>query len=474
MARENQGLQIALIIFVMLTIILGVTTYLCFRKWDDADKAKEVAAASAGKNEQLARKNAEDAEKLKKWIGVATTDSVDAIKDTFDKDMGKYAASLPAQDQVYRNLLDKMYNTIKQRSEELTDAKLEIPKREDDYKKSLEAKEAQVAEFRSSHDAAVSDLDNERTKFQTDRERISRDKTRLQGDLQAMRKESNERLAKVDAQLTKSETENKKLGDVVVKQGEIIDRYGGGLMAGAANGEITWVVQRNSTVWINLGRADGLMRQVTFSVYPFDVVDMTAKGAAKGKIEITEILGDHMAQGRITEDEVTRPILPKDKIYTPLWSPGERRHFALAGVMDLYGDGRNDLEALKNLIAINGGIVDCYIDDAGKQHGEITVNTNCLILGTAPTDKESDSRMVTTFTKVLKDVDQLRLPKTQLSDLLQRMGWRNMSPVIRYGRGANAKDFAPKPEGGVLKKSTGRVTDIFEKRQPPKAPASAF
>ena len=31
MARENQGLQIALIVFVMLTIILGVTTYLFFR-----------------------------------------------------------------------------------------------------------------------------------------------------------------------------------------------------------------------------------------------------------------------------------------------------------------------------------------------------------------------------------------------------------------------------------------------------------
>jgi hypothetical protein len=474
MARENQGLQIALIIFVMLTIILGVTTYLCFRKWDDADKAKEVAAADAGKQKEQARLNGEHAEKLKTWIGVAPTDTIDAVKDAFDKDMEKYAASLPPQDRKYRILLDKMLDTIRRRSDELTDAKLEIPTREDAYKKSLDAKEAQVAEFRSKYDAATADLDNERTKFQTDRERISREKTRLAGDLQAVRKESKERLDKIDAQLTKAEGENKKLGDIVVNQGEKIEKITGGLMAGAANGEVTWVVQRNSTVWINLGRADGLMRQVTFSVYPYDVADMTAKGAAKGKIEVTEILGDHMAQARITEDEVTRPILPKDKIYTPLWSPGERRHFALAGVMDLYGDGRNELEALKNLITLNGGVVDCYIDNAGKQHGDITVNTNCLILGKAPTDKESDARMVTTFTKVLKDVDQLRLPKIQLADLLQRMGWKNMSPVIRYGRGANAKDFAPKPEGGVSKKSTGRVTDIFEKRQPPKAPASAF
>ena len=31
MARENQDLQIALIVSVMLTIILGVATFLCYR-----------------------------------------------------------------------------------------------------------------------------------------------------------------------------------------------------------------------------------------------------------------------------------------------------------------------------------------------------------------------------------------------------------------------------------------------------------
>ncbi len=36
MARENQGLQIGLIIFVMLTIVLGVTTYLFFRQYEEA------------------------------------------------------------------------------------------------------------------------------------------------------------------------------------------------------------------------------------------------------------------------------------------------------------------------------------------------------------------------------------------------------------------------------------------------------
>ena len=49
MARENQGLQIALIIFVILTIILGVTTFLFFRQYEEATaKAEDL-------NKQLAQ-----------------------------------------------------------------------------------------------------------------------------------------------------------------------------------------------------------------------------------------------------------------------------------------------------------------------------------------------------------------------------------------------------------------------------------
>ena len=35
--------------------------------------------------------------------------------------------------------------------------------------------------------------------------------------------------------------------------------------------------------------------------------------------------------------------------------------------MDLDGDGKSDLQTVKNLITMNGGVVDCYVDDKGKQ-----------------------------------------------------------------------------------------------------------
>ena len=44
-ARENQGLQIALIIFVMLTIVLIVTTFLFFRNYQEAQEKNKALTA---------------------------------------------------------------------------------------------------------------------------------------------------------------------------------------------------------------------------------------------------------------------------------------------------------------------------------------------------------------------------------------------------------------------------------------------
>ena len=55
-ARENQGLQIALISFVILTILLSVFTYLLFSNWKEADLKMTAAskAESDAKSKQAA------------------------------------------------------------------------------------------------------------------------------------------------------------------------------------------------------------------------------------------------------------------------------------------------------------------------------------------------------------------------------------------------------------------------------------
>jgi hypothetical protein len=232
-------------------------------------------------------------------------------------------------------------------------------------------------------------------------------------------------------------------------------------------GEVKWVNQQNGTVWINLGRADSLDRQISFSVYSADSTDL-GKATKKASIEVTKLLGDHMAEARVLEDKVSDPILPGDKIHTPIWSPGDQRHFALAGLIDVDGDGSSDQPYVLNLIRMNGGVVDAYVDEAAKDRpvvGKITTGTRYLILGAAPTDAKGDSHNMKNYSAMIGAADAAGVEKITAAQLLEMMGNPSGPKVVRYGA-AGAKDFKPTLPEGVQRKSGGAVSDLFKQRRP--------
>jgi len=141
---------------VMLTIILAVTTYLFYRQYDEWFTTAKNETAKASKSAADARKNGDDANELKRMLGVAPTEGVDAIKDTlFKDDMKKYGYAYPEESRFYRPLLEKMSKTINQRNAELADEKAKIPKLEDDFKKREAARDLQVKQFQDASTKAT-------------------------------------------------------------------------------------------------------------------------------------------------------------------------------------------------------------------------------------------------------------------------------------------------------------------------------
>jgi hypothetical protein len=116
MARENQGLQIALIVFVMLTLILGVTTFVFYRQWDQEKNKFAAAEQEKGKvTKDLAAAQSEIVE-LKRILGFGAADTMQVIGQEVLKDMQLTAASLPEADRVYRKVVQHLNDTVQKKN----------------------------------------------------------------------------------------------------------------------------------------------------------------------------------------------------------------------------------------------------------------------------------------------------------------------------------------------------------------------
>ncbi len=464
MARENQGLQIALIIFFMLTIVLGVTTFWCFKGWEEAEKDAETANSTAMAKTTAARGLTEERDQVKKYLGFEGQEDLEAVTTQYTEDMEKYGGTYPVRDETldYHKLLDHLFKASEKKNAELTDVQDRITGIEAAHARLLAQEQQQKATFETAKESARTRLTTVETTAKSERDRMVAENTGYKTQMDAAQKVSDDKLLGMEADLTEA-------GRRIVSLTQLNDRKAAKLEAltketiDVPDGEIRWVNQHDQTVWINVGRADALGRQITFAVYPIDITNLTQAGK-KAKIEVTQILGEHLAEARVIEDSISNPIMIGDKIHTPLWSPGDRKRFALAGFFDVDEDDKSDLHIVRNLIQMNGGSVDCWIDDEGKAHNEMNQNIRYLVLGKAP---EED---VPAYTKLITRAEELGIQKIQLGDLLQQMGWKDQSPVIRFGKGANPNDFRARAPDGVPKVSTGNVSDLFRPRRPPTKP----
>ena len=466
MARENQGLQIALIIFVILTIMLGVTTFLFFRQYEEATLKAKSNLDEANKQKTAANNIQSENNELKRMMGFPPTDTRDAIHEQFNEDMEKYAANFEESNRVYHKVLGYLQTVIDEKSVSLADEQVALQEQKDLNERREASKDPQITQHETAARTAEADSAAERRTFNDDRTAMTDQKNTIQADLVKAQKAFDAEVAKLGDKLKESNDQLQQLYRLNKEKSERLEQVFKPTFE-AADGKIRWVNQRNGTVWISLGRADALARQTSFSVYPADTNDVTQAGK-KGSIEVTQILGDHLAEARIVEDEISNPLMPGDVIHTPVWAPGEREHFALSDGMDIDGDGRSDVQRVINLITMNGGVVDCSLDDEGNRTGKIGTGTRFLVLGEAP-DANAPPERIRERTAILREADRLGLRTISLQELLSRMGWKNQTRVIRFGSGANPDDFRAKPPEGVPRTSGGNVSDIFRKREPPRS-----
>ncbi len=395
-SRENQGLQITVILTVMLAVGLAITTGVFYNANAKAQADAEAANQRAQSESSKAREYLTERNRLKVMIGHSEEATMEEIEQQFTTDVATFVADengTPPDVQAlsYRKIpveLRDKYGTIEK---DLADARAAQVKLTEELASVRQSAQEQMAKAKEQQDQYAANLMTATTEYQTGRQAMQDQQKKVLEAKQAIEGQVAQVTAAADQEkraLEKSLQDSERLveGMITTMQGlqpQVTDQ---------PDGKIVWANQRSRTVWVNLGSADYLRPQMSFSVYEQSDSNLV-QAKRKGTIEITRIHGDHQAEARITDFSSANPIMPGDNIFTPVWTPGRPEKFAIVGVIDINNDDRDDTDELRRIIENAGGEVVSWVNEEGAIQGEITPDVRFLILGERPTDRTSEGAL---------------------------------------------------------------------------------
>jgi len=322
MTRENRSLQVALIIFAMLTLLLGVTTFIFSQNYRQA-----VARADAVQDEVLtlrstAAERQAEIDELKRLIGLPHTATLNAVQKHFARDMETHAAEVSEESRCYRPALAQLSRSLRDQRAESAQLRSEVLYWKDRYAVRERGSDVQIHEFDRRAQDAEGQLLDVQTESRQEYERTAQGREDMHRQLIRARDESQRIAADLQRQTTELKDALQKAQQKVKALDTRLDQLKPDSPV-TPDGIVRRVNYRLKTAWIDLGRADGLLRHVGFDVYAGDG-PMPARGQAKGKIEVSRVIDDHLAEARVTDEMLSEPILRGDYIESPHWSRTQR------------------------------------------------------------------------------------------------------------------------------------------------------
>jgi hypothetical protein len=319
--------------------------------------------------------------------------------------------------------IDRQNLAIKERDDAVRDATAQVT-----------AAQNSVNAANAARDKAIADAGTERAKVAAVNDQLAKqldDKTKVHvGEVDGLKKENKALLALIDRHEQVIQNQKDKLDAMTTTSFEQPD------------GKIARVSQQERTVWINLGFADGLRRQQTFAIYNQNEADFQ-NAKPKGTIEVTIVKEAKLSEARIVSDQIADPILPGDLVFSPSWQPGQRLHFALAGFLDANGDGKSDTNLVKNLITLNGGIIDAEVNEQGERTGTVSIETRYLVVGDRP-QETSSAVTLAAYTSIVKECENFGIEKISVDKLLSMMGYSPEVNTTQLGGRASGDDTGTK------------------------------
>jgi hypothetical protein len=470
-SNKPGAVHYSLIFFVMMTIVLAVTTYMFHRDYSDATvetkKAKDEASTA---NTALAKTDA-DVQELRKALGktgqpqvydAGNQDNPQTVIGDLRREMRDQG---PLAEQTYAGTLLKLRAALNEAIAERDSKIAELNTRE----RELLAVQSRYQTQTDDHQKKYRDSEGEKRKVISERDELLQAKDREIAELRGQYNQVQVELEQVkeagEQERMKAQNEVDKLVAINNKLRDELDEIKKESFE-VADGTVRRVDNVSRIVWLDLGDADFLKPRMTFSVYAKDTPGVARTPAdVKGKLEVTRIIDAHLSEAKIIDEDIYRPMAPGDFVYTPLWSPGRAEKFAIVGSIDLDADGQDDRTLFRQEMAVRGAeIVDEVDGEGNRPSPNINETTKYVIMASLPdpsetSDPEEQERMKT----VLKHADDMRKEARlygvriiPLSAFLDFIGYKPKRRLFRPGEPYTLKSGAASV--GIDATATDRIS----------------
>ncbi len=452
MARDNQRLQVGLIICIMAIVILAAVSFFGWRaaneyggqleaRQQELTRARQELTAASSSNQYLLAMLGSGGSSMEALEagGLTLSDELKAVKQKFDTDMQQLAQGLPSTEKNYPAVAHSLFTEIQALNRQLADANDRINQVLAERNQKVQELTQRVEAAEQGQEKAGADLLAVKQQFDQERQNFLTKEQALNEQLKTLQEEREKAIQTAQQQQQSSSQTITELENRITQLNEKFENIHKESFE-RPHGRVVSVNQLDRTVWINLGTADGLRPQVSFSLYPEGTTGVE-KANPKARLEVTRVFDQHLSEARIVEDKLADPVMRGDVVYSPAWRPAMKVRFALAGFMDINDDGQSDRELIRNVITMNGGVIDAELHDDGTMTGQLDVGTRFLVLGNRPTEREKPEA-VKAFSELTSAAQRYGVEQIKVGELLNLMGWKPELRTVDLGGASGASNEA--------------------------------
>lgn len=211
MARENQGLKGALIVFVLLTIVFAVVTVILFSEQNklkqEADSKHDAATQAIQVRDKIAKQN----RSLKEIVGFDENVDLEEIEKTFAKDMQLFAANYTKDTQDYRQALQRLSTVLGEKKDNLEERTKELAECNAQLRALNQVTTNDKQKLKDKVAAKELELENKKKESKADRERLVALQTQLETTLKQVRNEQETIVGNINAKLVDTNKNLKKV-----------------------------------------------------------------------------------------------------------------------------------------------------------------------------------------------------------------------------------------------------------------------